>query len=59
MNADHIALLKLNGNQNVCGGGDGENQMSNRHPWRRPEGNDEPQHDRVAHESVKQRRDES
>jgi hypothetical protein len=41
VNTNHIALFKLNRNQNVCGRGNCENQMTDSHLWRRPEGDDE------------------
>lgn len=59
MKAHHIALLKLNSDQNVSGSGYSEDQMSSRHARRSPEGDNKSQHNRVAHEFVKERRHES
>lgn len=59
VNARNVALFKPDGDEDVSGGGDGENQMADRHVRRRPEGDDETEHDRVAHKLVEKRRPES
>src|SRR5438477_10587024 len=47
-----IALFEVNADKDVTGGRDGKEQVSARHHWRRPEGEDKSQVDRMPHEAV-------
>src|SRR5581483_10703525 len=51
---DQVALLQMDADQNVAGGGEGEQQVADRHGGRRPEGDEEAQIDRMADLPVEQ-----
>src|SRR6185295_7960698 len=53
-----VALLEEDADEDVAGRGDGEQQVPHRHARRRPEGDQEAEHDRVADELVEPARDE-
>src|SRR6185437_9409958 len=47
-----IAFLQRDAHQDVASRRGGEDQMAERHARRRPEGDQEPQHDRMTHDPV-------
>src|SRR5262245_64890164 len=57
--ADEVALLELDGDQDVAGGGQREQQMPRRHAGRRPEGQQQAEIDRMTDVAVEQRRVEA
>src|SRR6266700_8233282 len=50
---DEIALLELDADQDVAGRRHREQQVTRRHQWGRPEGEQETQIDRMPHQPIK------
>src|SRR5437588_9716554 len=55
----HVALFELKRDEDVCGRGDGEDEVADRHARRGPERDDEPEHDGMADDLVEKDRPES
>src|SRR5262245_45387837 len=58
MEVNQIALLELDGDQDVARRGDGEQKMRVGHRRRRPEGEEPANVERMAHQAVRARRSE-
>src|SRR5690242_14766331 len=49
---DEISLLQLQRDEDIGGGRNCEHEVADAHGGRRPEGDHEAQHDRMAHEAI-------
>ena len=53
--ADEISFFKLNRQEDVCSRGDGKDEMRDRHRWRRPEGKQPAEIERMTNVAIEDR----